>query len=91
MALLPDNPGRLIYWEPLVGENWAHIQARGHFPSRGTFEINGRKLSVRSEPLEGTDETVVLATDITYQQTLQHELGRKSVCPLGDGRASGAS
>lgn len=73
------NPGAVaLLGEPLEGECWQNIQARGHFPAHGTLEIHGRKLSVRSESLGMDGEMVVLVTDITFQQTLQHELGRKS-------------
>jgi two-component system sensor histidine kinase FlrB len=66
--------------EPLRGERWDAVQARGHFPAHGTLEIHGRKLSVRSESLSDTTdgEKVILVTDITFQQTLQQELSRKT-------------
>lgn len=64
--------------EPLQGESWDSVQARGHFPSHGTLEIEGRKLSVRAESLGDSGEMVVLVTDITFQQTLQQELSRKT-------------
>jgi len=63
--------------EPLEGELWQDVAARGHCPVEGTMEVGGRRLSVKSTRLEENSETVVLLSDITYEHTLQDELGRK--------------
>ncbi len=71
-----SNPqAEVLLGEPLEGQLWTDVEARGNYPSSGTLEIHGRRLSVRTTEVAG--ETVVLVSDITLQHTLQDELGRK--------------
>ena len=63
--------------EPLEGENWAAVEARGHYPADDTLEIHGRRLSIDASRLGETGETIVLLSDITRQHTQQDEASRK--------------
>lgn len=62
----------------LDGERWAEIQTRGHFSSNGTFMVDHRRMTVTEQKLTDTGETVVLVADITEQQHLQEEAGRRT-------------
>tara|TARA_B110000503_G_C7136933_1_gene409236 strand:- start:441 stop:1628 length:1188 start_codon:yes stop_codon:yes gene_type:complete len=71
------NPqAEALLGEPLTGEQWDVIAARGCFTSNGAFEIHGRRLSITSESLNG-GERIVLLADITHLHHLQDELSRK--------------
>ena len=85
-VLIVDRDGRVtesnpqaaaLLGEPLEGELWSNIEARGAYHNQGTFEIHGHRLSIRSTDLKDNGETVILLSDITLQHTLQDELGRK--------------
>lgn len=71
------NPqAEALLGEPLSGELWEAIEARGSFTSHGAFEIQGRRLSITRELLNG-GECIVLLADITHLHNLQDELSRK--------------
>lgn len=73
-----SNPqAAILLGEPLEGELWANVEARGTHPAQGTLEIHGRRLSVKSTVLAENGEQVILLSDITFEHTLQDELGRK--------------
>ena len=85
-VVIVDREGRItesnpqataLLGEPLEGEAWSDVESRGSYVSAGSFEIHGRRLSVKSTTLEENGETVVLLSDITFQHTLQDELSRK--------------
>lgn len=85
-VVIIDRDGRIsesnpqataLLGEPLEGETWADVETRGQYVSAGSFEIHGRRLSVKSTILEENGETVILLSDITFQHTLQDELSRK--------------
>jgi two-component system sensor histidine kinase FlrB len=63
--------------EPLEGEEWSAVEARGFYPDDTTLEIHGRRLSVEATHLGDNGETVVLLSDITRHHTLQDEASRK--------------
>lgn len=63
--------------EPVDGQTWESIKARGSFVAQDVFCLSGRRFNVSFRELSES-ETVVLFTDITSQHTLQRELGRKS-------------
>lgn len=63
--------------EPVDGQSWEFIKARGGFVAQDVFCFGGRRLNVSFRELSES-ETVVLFTDITSQHILQRELGRKS-------------
>ena len=63
--------------EPVDGQSWEFIKARGSFVAQDVFCFGGRRFNVSFRELSES-ETVVLFTDITSQHILQRELGRKS-------------
>ena len=63
--------------EPVDGQAWESIKARGSFVAQDVFCFGGRRFNVSFRELSEI-ETVVLFTDITSQHILQRELGRKS-------------
>lgn len=63
--------------EPVDGQTWESIKARGSLVAQDVFCLSGRRFNVSFRELSES-ETVVLFTDITSQHTLQRELGRKS-------------
>ena len=78
-VITETNPqASALLGEPLEGEPWESIEARGRFNPHGSFEIGGRRLNISTCPLPNNSETVVLLSDITAQHTLQRELGRKT-------------
>ena len=78
-VIMEANPqASALLGEPLEGESWEKIEARGRFNPQGSFEIGRRRLNVSTCPLPNNGETVVLLSDITAQHTLQRELGRKT-------------
>ena len=78
-VITETNPqASALLGEPLEGEPWETIEARGRFNPHGSFEIGGRRLNVSTCPLPNNSETIVLLSDITAQHTLQRELGRKT-------------
>ncbi len=71
--------------EPLEGQTWSAVEARGHYTDGDTLEIHGRRLSVEATRLGGNGETVILLSDITRQHTLQDEASRKQrLAALGE-------
>ena len=78
-VIMEANPqASALLGEPLEGESWENIEARGRFTPQGSFEIGRRRLNVSTCSLPNNGETVVLLSDITAQHTLQRELGRKT-------------
>ena len=78
-VIMEANPqASALLGEPLEGESWEKIEARGRFTPQGSFEIGRRRLNVSTCSLPNNGETVVLLSDITAQHTLQRELGRKT-------------
>ena len=78
-VIMEANPqASVLLGEPLEGESWEKIEARGRFSPQGSFEIGRRRLNVSTCSLPNNGETVVLLSDITAQHTLQRELGRKT-------------
>lgn len=73
-----SNPqAAILLGEPLEGELWADVQSRGRQPGAGTLEIHGRRLSVKATTLQDVGDKVILLSDITFEHTLQDEIGRK--------------
>ena len=73
-----SNPqAERLLGEPLEGEDWSAVEARGYYPEDTTLEIHGRRLSVEATHLGDNGETVVLISDITRHHTLQDEASRK--------------
>ena len=85
-VVIVDSAGRItesnpqaerLLGEPLEGEEWSAVEARGYYPDDTTLEIHGRRLSVEATHLGDNGETVVLLSDITRHHTLQDEASRK--------------
>ena len=85
-VVIVDRQGRITEYnpqaarllgEPLEGENWAAVEARGYYPEDDTLEIHGRRLSLDASQLGDRDETIILLSDITRQHTLQDEASRR--------------
>ena len=73
-----SNPqAERLLGEPLEGEEWSVVEARGYYPDHTTLEIHGRRLSIEATHLGDNGETVVLLSDITRHHTLQDEASRK--------------
>ena len=73
-----SNPEAVaLLGEPLEGEFWHEVVASGMSLTEGTLDIHGRRLSVKSTVLGENGETVILLSDITFEHTMQDELGRK--------------
>ncbi len=73
-----SNPqAERLLGEPLEGEDWSAVEARGYYPDDTTLEIHGRRLSVEATHLGDNGETVVLLSDITRHHTVQDEASRK--------------
>ena len=73
-----SNPqAERLLGEPLEGEDWSAVEARGYYPDETTLEIHGRRLSIEATHLGENGETVVLISDITRHHTLQDEASRK--------------
>ncbi len=73
-----SNPqAERLLGEPLEGEKWSAVEARGYYPDHTTLEIHGRRLSVEATHLGDNGETVVLLSDITRHHTAQDEASRK--------------
>ena len=85
-VVIVDRQGRITEYnpqaarllgEPLEGENWAAVEARGCYPEDDTLEIHGRRLSLDASQLGDSGETIILLSDITRQHTLQDEASRR--------------
>lgn len=85
-VVIVDRKGRIteanplaarLLGEPLEGESWAAVEARGHYPEDDTLEIHGRRLSIDASQLGDSGETIILLSDITRQHTLQDEASRR--------------
>ena len=85
-VVIVDSAGRItesnpqaerLLGEPLEGEEWSAVEARGFYPDDTTLEIHGRRLSVEATHLGDNGETVVLLSDITRHHTVQDEASRK--------------
>ena len=85
-VVIVDSTGRItesnpqaerLLGEPLEGEEWSAVEARGFYPDDTTLEIHGRRLSVEATHLGDNGETVVLLSDITRHHTVQDEASRK--------------
>ena len=85
-VVIVDRQGRITEYnpqaarllgEPLEGENWAAVEARGYYPEDDTLEIHGRRLSLDASQLGDSGETIILLSDITRQHTLQDEASRR--------------
>ena len=85
-VVIVDRQGRITEYnpqaarllgEPLEGENWAAVEARGYYPEDDTLEIHGRRLSLDASQLGDSGETIILLSDITRQHTLQDEVSRR--------------
>ena len=85
-VVIVDRQGRITEYnpqaarllgEPLEGENWAAVEARGYYPEDDTLEIHGRRLSLDVSQLGDSGETIILLSDITRQHTLQDEASRR--------------
>ena len=85
-VVIVDRQGRIAEYnpqaarllgEPLEGENWAAVEARGYYPEDDTLEIHGRRLSLDASQLGDSGETIILLSDITRQHTLQDEASRR--------------
>lgn len=85
-VVIVDRQGRITEYnplaarllgEPLEGECWAAVEARGQYPEDDTLEIHGRRLSVDASQLGDSGETVILLSDITRQHTVQDEASRR--------------
>ncbi len=85
-VVIVDNAGKItesnpqaerLLGEPLEGEEWSAVEARGYYPEDTILEIHGRRLSLEATHLGDNGETVILFSDITRHHTLQDEASRK--------------
>lgn len=76
-SVTESNPQAVaLLGEPLEGEAWEAIEARGCFGHNGIFTVGDRRLSLTRQALGETGEDVILLTDITEQHSQQEAISR---------------